>query len=361
MVILMKQGFSRWSQNWRVSATTLGAVLLLGVSGVPAAVAADGVASRVAPGTEVICPIELPILGSELDAVQAFLGDRYVDARVIESGLVIGVYGLSSDSIAGLVSCGVFANVVAYPVSVQDMQDAWNFVFDRLEGMAVQCTPDYANGTATIGVLAENLAEAVNRAQADPELRAMIDTPPGTADKVHIEFAEGYPIVAKPGTLEETTPTPTESFEATHPILLLPKVTLTPTTVLPGGIVQIALTNMNPNTPVTVELRPGGAMLADWVADANGSVRSSVTLPIGLAAGDYTLAFLRNSEEVGHPTELGTAALEVSGDGSGPQPRSSTDLAVTGAGWGPSLIVVAGLLLLAGVGVSVWRRRICHG
>ncbi|MDR2379527.1 MAG: hypothetical protein LBD70_08915 [Bifidobacteriaceae bacterium] len=38
-------------------------------------------------------------------------------------------------------------------------------------------------------------------------------------------------------------------------------------------------------------LRPAGTVLADWVADADGNVAASLTLPAVLAGG-YVLAFV---------------------------------------------------------------------
>jgi hypothetical protein len=162
--------------------------------------------------------------------------------------------------------------------------------------------------------------------------------------------ADGSDLASAPLTVSET---------GSQPILRLPDIAVTPKEVKAGGTVQIGLTKLHPSTSVVVVLRPAGTELATWTADQNGAINSSVTLPAGLAAGDYDLAFVQRQETLPH-YDLGAVAIKVTATGSSAVPRSSTDLPQTGLGNGPAMAVLAVsavLLGAAGVGVAGGRPR----
>jgi LPXTG-motif cell wall-anchored protein len=183
----------------------------------------------------------------------------------------------------------------------------------------------------------------------------MMATVSATPDQVRLELVEGPRVAPAPGEGEDAEPEPSPSQTTLAPPgLRLPKVAVTPQEVTAGGTVQIALTEMNADQPVRVVLRPGGTVLADWVADEAGSVSSSVTLPAALAAGNYTLAFVFHQEGP-EDFDLGTAPLKVTA-GAASVPRSSTDLPQTGSGSAVAG-VSAGLLALVGLGLALRRRR----
>jgi hypothetical protein len=142
--------------------------------------------------------------GTELEAAKAFLGDRFTDATGTDGGLVIGVYGLSPDEFDGLAACGMFAGVVARPVSAAAMEAAQDLVAARLTGLAAVLSPDWERGVVVAAVAAGDLAAAVEKAGADPELAAMVAVPAGSADLVGLEFKEGQAprpdeIITPPG------------------------------------------------------------------------------------------------------------------------------------------------------------------
>jgi hypothetical protein len=179
----------------RTMSAALGAVLLLGLSGVPAAVA-EGEAD---PSPSATC-LFMPTGDSLQDVLSGVLGDHFVEIRLTDGREVIGVYKLPADDLAGLLACGFKAeNIVAYPVSARDVMAAQSLVMERLSGLIANAYHDFSMGTVTAGVPPEDLAEAISRAEADPELRAMMDTQPETADKVHLEFEESHRVYPAPG------------------------------------------------------------------------------------------------------------------------------------------------------------------
>ncbi|MDR2373482.1 MAG: LPXTG cell wall anchor domain-containing protein [Bifidobacteriaceae bacterium] len=291
--------------------------------------------------------------GTDLDAAQEFLGEGFVDSSYTDSGLVIGVHGLTDGEIAALESCAGIEDVVARPVSVQDMSAAQELVMERLAGLVNTVAADYATGTIVATASATDLDLATATAQADPELAAMIATPAATPDQVRLEFAAGPAVVPAPEPSDGSTPSPSEPV--VPPVLRQPQVAVAPTTALAGATVRVTLTGTEPNLPVRVVLRPAGTVLADWVTDVDGNVAASLTLPAGLATGDYVLAFVWPLPP--NEVELATQAIKV-GPAAGKTPGdSATDLPRTGPDPLVGLAVAAGLALAAGAGGVILRRR----
>jgi hypothetical protein len=322
---------SRKTVGRRLTAVSLGSLLLVSLTGINPALAVNGGSLWSAPADGAVCPIE-PGGGSEIEIAQTYLGDGFVDGSYVDGHLVLGVYGLNPDAIAGLAACWEGATVVARPVSLSALRAAQSLVVDRLPGLVNTAEADYARGTVIATVSSGSLDGAVALAEADPVLSVMLATEPSTPDKVRLDLVEGP--------------------ESTIPIGRVAAIAVTPKEVKAGGTVQVGLTNLVPSAVVVVVLRPAGTDLATWTADQNGVIRSSVTLPTGLAAGDYVLAFFQRVTGVSD-FELGAVAIKVTGTASS-VPRSSTDLPPTGSRGGLALAVLLGA---AGVGAAVWRRR----
>ncbi|MDR0591788.1 MAG: hypothetical protein LBG60_00730, partial [Bifidobacteriaceae bacterium] len=72
-----------------------------------------------------------------------------MDGSYGEDGhVVLGVYGLGADEMAGLAACwGGTATVVARPVSLADLRAAQGLVIARWPGLVNTARPDYARGT----------------------------------------------------------------------------------------------------------------------------------------------------------------------------------------------------------------------
>jgi hypothetical protein len=276
-----------------------------------------------------------------------YLGDRYVDLRVTDEGLVIGVHGLSSAEINDLKACGVYADVVARPVSLGALVAAGLLVIERLSPMVQVHTAghDAATGTVTATVSPDDLDLAIALAAADSELSEMMATPPSTLDKVSLVFAEGAAVV----------PAPDPTVTAFPPVLHFPEIGVTPLTVAPGGTVQVSLAGTNSGLAVTAVLRPGETVLAEWVADNAGNVAASITLPAGLAAGDYVLAFVYRVGQA--ETPLGSVAIKVAQGSSVEPPSSATDVPDTRGLAGVGLVVLVVVVALVGVGAATVRRR----
>jgi Bacterial Ig domain len=128
-----------------------------------------------------------------------------------------------------------------------------------------------------------------------------------------------------------------------------PTLSLSSSTVGPGGSVTSSGNNFVPGSSVTVTL-DNGTTLATLTADANGAFSASITIPAGTAAGDHTLTA---TDATG---ESATAALTVTaaGAGGGAGGGGGGGLANTGVaiasigGVGLLLLIGGGLMLLAG-------------
>jgi hypothetical protein len=284
--------------------------------------------------------------------LQEFLGDRFLEVRIEDGQQVFGVYGLSQSELDALGACGY--HLVLRPVSRGDMVAAQDLAYEVLLGLWNTIGIHYPTGTVVVTVSPENMEQALALAQANPQLSAMISTAPGTPDQARLELTLGSPVSPAP---ETGSPEPSPTVTAVPPVLRIPKVAVTPQEVAVGGTIQIELTELDPGMKIGVVLRPVGTVLATWVSDADGKIASSVTLPSGLVAGDYVIAFVYQPEGVQGGTELATAAIKVTGAGGvATPPRSATDLPVSGSTSGA--MVIAGLLILAGVGMASWRRRL---
>jgi len=98
-----------------------------------------------------------------------------------------------------------------------------------------------------------------------------------------------------------------------------------------------------PGEPVQVWLYSTPTSAGRAVADADGVVTTTVTLPAGLAPGTHSLVLVGESSG-----RVFVTRIEVLPEGA---------LATTGASGAAWLAGVAGLLLAAGAGLVVVRRR----
>jgi alpha-L-fucosidase len=173
-------------------------------------------------------------------------------------------------------------------------------------------------------------------AQADPELNVMLNTPPATPDKVRLEFREGILMIP-----------PTELAPD-------PRIVVEPTSVKAGGVVRVSVSGLAPLAAVRAELQPGGAVLADWIADQDGAISASLTLPAGLVAGSYNLVFWLTGADP--PAKFGSAPITVEAAG-GSLPRSATDVPAGPPAWAGGALGLAALAV-AVAGWAAVRRRL---
>ena len=66
-------------------------------------------------------------------------------------------------------------------------------------------------------------------------------------------------------------------------------ITLSTSTVSPGGTVTVSGTSFVPASQLTIGLSPGGEQLGTTTVGANGSFSTTVTIPSSLAPGSYSI------------------------------------------------------------------------
>lgn len=89
-----------------------------------------------------------------------------------------------------------------------------------------------------------------------------------------------------------------------------PAIALEEATVTAGETAKVSLTGFAPDQEVSVELRPGSAILGKVTADAQGAASLTVTIPEATEAGSYTLAAVQGGLTA--TAELQVLAAEIS-------------------------------------------------
>ena len=131
---------------------------------------------------------------------------------------------------------------------------------------------------------------------------------------------------------------------------------LSRSTVAAGGTLRASGSGYDRNSPVNIQLSPGGQVLATATTDGNGQFARDITIPSDVAAGRYTVAATgyRNAA----PYEL-TADLTVTAAGAGAE-RGRADgstLPRTGAFIAGLAAIGAALTGAGTVAVLAARRR----
>jgi hypothetical protein len=110
-----------------------------------------------------------------------------------------------------------------------------------------------------------------------------------------------------------------------------------------GGSVPVSGSGFQPNSEVTLTLRPGSAVLGTVTADSAGHFSTSVTVPAGTSAGSYQIVA---TDQIG---DSAIAAVTVTASTTTPGAPFNTGVAVASIGSvGIALLVGGGLLLVFG-------------
>jgi len=130
-----------------------------------------------------------------------------------------------------------------------------------------------------------------------------------------------------------------------------PTVTLSTTTVAPGGVIAITSSGFTPNEQIEVWMHSTPTFLQTVRADATGAVQATITIPTNAPAGEHRLELRGISSGL----SAFSPTFRVVGSGSGVG-SSTGRLSRTGSDSGTPLRVAA-VLLLAGGGLVVLARR----
>ncbi|HEX8769366.1 MAG TPA: hypothetical protein VF711_01215 [Acidimicrobiales bacterium] len=93
-------------------------------------------------------------------------------------------------------------------------------------------------------------------------------------------------------------------------------VTVSPSTVAPGGTVQVSSSDWKPDSDVTAVLRSDPVMLGTLTANASGAVSGSLTIPAATATGTHTLE-LSGIGPNGTPRTVSTPLTVATSSGTG--------------------------------------------
>ena len=140
------------------------------------------------------------------------------------------------------------------------------------------------------------------------------------------------------------------STASAYPAGTAPSISVSSSTVAPGGSDTVSGTNFTPNSSVSLSLHSDPVDLGTVTTDGSGNFSAAVTIPSSTATGSHTI------EALDTPTgDVATAAITVStsgtgtGGGGGGGGLAGTGVAVIGIGaLGIVLLVGGGLMLMAG-------------
>jgi hypothetical protein len=122
---------------------------------------------------------------------------------------------------------------------------------------------------------------------------------------------------------------------------------LTPTTVTPGGTVQVVGQNANPNE-VLVFTIGDPITIGTTTADANGNFTATLTIPADLAPGTYSV-----DVNCGNSVSSQTLNVSAANANNGNAANAEGNLPTTGSNtllylrWALALIALGGLIVLA--------------
>lgn len=140
---------------------------------------------------------------------------------------------------------------------------------------------------------------------------------------------------------------------AAAPTTGAPQLTLSSASVVQGGSVTVTVVGLTAGERVRFELHSDPIVLGSAVADAQGTVRASVTIPRSAPTGTHTVVAVAATSPQSSAALTVTAADSGNHAGTGP-------LGSTGGTIPIGLIVAAIVLLACGVALTVVRRRRGH-
>jgi 5'-nucleotidase len=121
---------------------------------------------------------------------------------------------------------------------------------------------------------------------------------------------------------------------------------LTPTTVQPGGTVQVVGQNANPNEVLVFKI--GSITIGTATADADGNFTATLTIPADLAPGTYSV-----DVNCGNSVSSQTLNVAAANANNGNAENAAGNLPTTGSNtllylrWALALIALGGLIVLA--------------
>jgi hypothetical protein len=134
--------------------------------------------------------------------------------------------------------------------------------------------------------------------------------------------------------------------------------TVTDDTPAPGQTITLEVDGFAPSTAVNVTLRPDGVVLGAFIADADGRVLGTLTIPSGLSEGPRAVV-ASGTGPGGVPVEAAvpitivrtwaTPTTTPTSPGRGLLPRTGTDVAAT--------VTVGGVLIVVGAASARAARR----
>ena len=137
---------------------------------------------------------------------------------------------------------------------------------------------------------------------------------------------------------------------AAAPTAGAPQLTLSSASVIQGGSVTVTVVGLDPGERVRFELRSDPIMLGTAVADSQGVVRASVTIPRTAPTGTHTVVAVATTSPESSAALTVTAADSGNHAGTGP-------LGSTGATIPVVVITSAIVLLISGIILTVLVRR----
>ena len=140
---------------------------------------------------------------------------------------------------------------------------------------------------------------------------------------------------------------------AAAPTTGAPQLTLSSASVVQGGSVTVTVIGLAAGERVRFELHSDPIVLGSAVADAQGTVRASVTIPRSAPTGTHTVVAIAATSPESSAALTVTAADSGNHAGTGP-------LGSTGGTIPVGLIVAAIVLLVSGVVLTAVRRRRGH-
>jgi LPXTG-motif cell wall-anchored protein len=201
-------------------------------------------------------------------------------------------------------------------------------------------TPSGESATAVVSDELFGIPNATNPSSTCA-IAGLIDTalalPIAAGNANPARYIKGELAIFPPGAVVPTTTT--VPLPAPDPTVDLPGGP-----VVPGGKLAVSGSGWMPGTTVTISM--AGVHLRNATVDDNGNFSTEVTIPSGLADGEYTLA-VAGTDADGNPRTVNSTITVESG---------ADALPATGGDASPWVLVGA-TMLLAGVGLVAPRRR----
>ncbi|MDZ8200380.1 immunoglobulin-like domain-containing protein [Microbacterium sp. SSW1-59] len=165
---------------------------------------------------------------------------------------------------------------------------------------------------------------------------------------VTVSVAAGDGLVIEVGGQAEPTPTPTPTDPAG------PVLSLSATTVEAGGSLGLTARGLVAGEAVGVELHSEPVLLESVVADAEGALATTVTIPAETAPGTHEIVLVAES---GATVSAEITVMAPTAAGGGADGADGADLAVTGSPAPLGLLLLAVALVVGGGALVIMRRR----